>query len=225
MKLPPLHEILDDWMNCDRCPLSETRKNVVFGDGNPEADLLIVGEGPGEHEDIQGTPFMGDSGEIVDEFLETVGLDRMKDMFITNVVCCRPTIKIPGYGGKLKVENRYPNKVERKACWPRLQETIYRVDPYLIVTMGGIALSQLMGKAVKITPLRGKMQEMSFEGRHVPVKYPILPMYHPSYLLRNQNKTAEGPWDQTAQDFVDVCLVLDHLREAYRGIEPPERGK
>lgn len=223
MKLPPLIDIVDDWLECRRCHLCDERRSVVFGDGNPEADILIIGEGPGENEDIQGLPFIGDSGEILDQFLEAVGLSRQEDCFITNIVGCRPTVESEGFDGKMKVDNRPPNKVEREACWPRIQETIYRVDPYLIITMGGPALSQVMGKQLKITALRGRMQEMTLEGRHTTIKYPVLPMFHPSYLMRNQNKTAEGPWDQTAGDFAEACLVIDRMREVYRGITPPDR--
>jgi len=225
MKQPPLVGLIDDWIHCRRCHLADERKNVVFGDGNPEADILIIGEGPGEHEDIEGVPFIGDSGDVLQQFLDAVGLDRNEDCFITNIVGCRPTMETEGFDGKKRIENRQPNKVEREACWPRVAETIYRVDPYVIVTMGAPALSMLMGKQLKITALRGRMQEMTLQGRHTTIKYPVMPMYHPSYLMRNQNKTAEGPWDLTAGDFAEVCLVVDRLREVYRGITPPDRGE
>lgn len=223
MKKPPLADIVDDWMCCTRCPLHESRQSVVFGDGNPEADILIIGEGPGEHEDIQGLPFVGDSGDVLDQFLGAVRLDRERDCFVTNIVGCRPTLESEGYDGKTRVENRQPNKVEREACWPRVAEIIYRVDPYLIITMGGPALSMVLGKQLKITAHRGRIQEMFLEGRHTIIKYPVLPMWHPSYLLRNPNKTAEGPWDQMAGDFADACIILDYLREVYRGIPQPDR--
>jgi DNA polymerase len=223
MSGPLLEDMIGDWIGCDRCPLSLTRTNVVFGDGNPDAPILLVGEAPGEKEDLMGLPYQGDAGEVLDVFLSGLHLSKTQDIFVTNVVGCRPTQEGKDYRGRLKIDNRQPNKVERDACWPRLREIIYRVDPYIIVAMGNVALSALVGKTKKITALRGQIIEITIPGRYVDLTYPVMPIFHPSYLLRNQNKSENGPWDITSGDLAEVCIVVDSLLEMYEGVDPPDR--
>lgn len=217
-----INSLRKEWANCGKCALCDSRTKLVFGEGNPEADVLLVGTAPGEHEDRSGRPFVGDSGCVLSEFLDALKLDRKLDMYITNVVCCRPTLEVERRG-EMVLENRDPNKVEREACWPRLWETIYRIDPLLIVTMGKIATSMIAGTTKPITPLRGRIQTAIIQGKYVLLKYPVMPMFHPSFLLRNPSRADEGAWDNTGKDFAEVAMILDYLREMYRGETPPNR--
>lgn len=219
-----LDDLREEWKDCEDCDLCQDRISVVFGEGNPAADIMIIGEAPGEEEDISGRPFVGASGEVLEGFLKAVGIDRKHDLFITNIVACRPFTTNKDDKGKIRTENRQPSKVEREACWPRVYQTIYMVDPWLIIAMGRPSVAMLLRQGAKMANVQGRIMPMQFEGIHVPITYAVMPMYHPSFLLRNQNKAPEGPWDKTAQNFAEVCMILDHLREIYRGEIPPDRG-
>lgn len=219
-----ISELASQWVNCKRCDLHHTRNRVVFGEGNPDADILVIGEAPGAEEDLHGRPFVGEAGKILDGFTEAVGLDREHDLFVTNAVCCRPTLEdIDERTGKPRIDNRQPNKEERKGCNPRLLETIYLVDPLLIITLGRVPFQVLFGRVPKMEALRGRMQTLHFQGRNTEILYPVMPMYHTAYLLRTHDKREEGPWGRTMKDWVRVCNVIDHLREAYYGVERPKR--
>lgn len=221
---PAVAEIVPDWMGCTRCDLHKTRKRLVFGTGNPDADILLIGEAPGEEEDTEGKPFIGESGRTLSIFLDMARLDRETDMFVTNVVCCRPFNVVKAYDGTNKKENRAPSGPERAACWPRLEEIIYRVDPLIIVTMGKTPTSQVMGrKGVVMENVRGRVQSINFPGHYTTIRYAVLPMYHPAYLLRNQNREEGGPWHRTTEDFLLLVSLLDKLRAEYYGIKPPDR--
>jgi len=225
MNRPKALQVLrEEWINCQRCGLAETRNLVVFGEGNPEADILIVGETPGAHEDRTGMPFVGPAGDILAKFLDLARLDPARDIFVTNVVACRPTAKVPDDEGILHIENRKPSKAEKEGCRDRLMETIYIVDPLLIITLGGLATQALCGKVgSSITKTRGIMQTFHLQGRHTEIRYPVLPMLHPIHLDRTVNYSEDGDWIKTAQDFALACDVIDHLRKIYRGIDPPDR--
>lgn len=150
---------------CTRCKLSEGRKNIVFGSGNPNADLVFVGEGPGADEDEQGFPFVGRAGKKLTEIIEKgMGLNRERDTYICNIVKCRP----PG--------NRDPEADEVSACKPFLLQQLRVIQPKVIVALGKPASSTLLGRAVPITKERGTWHE--FEG----IK--LMLTFHPAYLLR-----------------------------------------
>jgi len=221
-----LADLRREWGDCQRCDLSKTRTKLVFGDGNPNAHIMVIGEGPGATEDMRGLPFKGDAGEILDEFLEQMMLDRDRDLYVTNVICCRATAdSIDDRTGKLKTDNRPPTRPEREACIPRLLETIYLVDPLLIITIGKVPFQALFGRAPKMAALRGRMQTFHLEGRHVKdLRYTVLPMYHTAFLLRTHDKRHEGPWGRTLVDWAKACSVIDYLREAYFGIPQPDRS-
>ena len=221
------HLRVEEWGHCERCPLHETRTNLVFGEGNPDADLMIIGQGPGEEEDASGRIFVGQEGQVLDQFLEApnVELDRQEDIYLTNLVCCRPFTENQKLrrGQMVTIrENRAPSTPEREACWDRLYETIYRVDPYLIITMGKTALSALLGGTKSITAMRGRMATFTMKGRETDIRYPVLPTFLLSHLLRNRDTGPEGPWAQVGSDFVEARMVLDYLREVYQGITPEE---
>lgn len=159
-----LQTVRDDLGDCTRCKLCEKRKNIVFGVGNPDADLLIIGEGPGEREDQRGEPFVGPSGQMLDRMLAGVlGLQR-DEVYIANVVKCRPP------------QNRDPEEEEVAACKPFLQRQIDAIRPKLILVLGRIAMEETLGLR-GITRSRGK--EVLYEER-----IPAIPTFHPSYLLR-----------------------------------------
>jgi DNA polymerase len=156
--------------DCTRCRLHEGRTNLVFGDGNPDADLMFVGEGPGEQEDLRGLPFVGRAGELLTQMIEKgLGIPR-SEVYICNVVKCRP----PG--------NRTPLADEVSTCSPFLDGQIAAVKPRVIVTLGKPAASLLLGRDVAITRVRGTWQE--YKG------IPLMPTLHPAYILRQY--TAEN---------------------------------
>lgn len=219
-----LEELEEAWDGCRRCELCRTRNNIVFGEGNPSADILIVGEAPGEHEDTLGRPFVGPAGDVLDGFLTSMSLNMGSDIYVTNVVACRPTAAVEDeQTGQIRIENRQPSKDERNSCKPRLLETIYIVDPMLIIALGRVPFQVLLGRAPKMESMRGSMQTFRMQGRYTRIKYPVMPLYHTAYLLRTFDKRTSGPWGKTMADWVKICNVIDHLREVYYGTERPNR--
>ena len=159
---------------CMNCSLHETRKSVVFGEGSDKARVVFVGEAPGEEEDLQGRPFVGRAGKVLDELIEKVGLARA-DVYICNVLKCRP----PG--------NRDPEEGEVAACRDYLVTQLKLIRPRIICTLGRHAYNTLMGTDERITKIRGVLTR--YEG------VPLLPTYHPSFLLRNSDRIKEAHED------------------------------
>ena len=157
--------------NCHRCNLSKTRKNIVFGEGNPDAKIMFIGEAPGREEDLQGRPFVGKSGEMVTKMIQKVLLLKREDVYIANIIKCRPP------------QNRNPEIEEIEACKGYLLKQIEIIKPKIIVLLGNIALHSLLNLNIGITKARGKLYD--FNG----IK--VIPTFHPSYLLRNPNKKVE----------------------------------
>lgn len=152
--------------DCKRCPLSENRHKIVFGAGNPHAEIFFVGEAPGEEEDIQGIPFVGKAGKLLTDIItKGMGLDR-EDVYIGNIVKCRPP------------KNRNPNPEEALACLPFLKAQIAAVAPKVIICLGKVAVTCLLQRSEPIGQLRGKWHSYG--------NIPVMPTFHPSYLLRNQ---------------------------------------
>jgi uracil-DNA glycosylase family 4 len=151
---------------CTRCRLAQTRTQVVFGVGNPNADLMFVGEAPGFHEDQQGYPFVGQAGKLLDQLLAGIGLER-SDVYVANTLKCRP----PG--------NRDPNPDEKQACEPWLFRQIELIRPKVIATLGNHATKQLTGKDVGITRIHGREQEVTYGSTTVL----LYPLYHPAAAL------------------------------------------
>ena len=164
-KMKTLTQVKDELGDCTRCKLSQGRKNIVFGSGNPKADLVFVGEGPGADEDEQGLPFVGRAGKKLTEIIEKgMNLNREKDTYICNIVKCRP----PG--------NRDPEKDEIKACNPFLLQQLKAIQPKVVVALGKPAASTLLGRNVPITKERGTWHD--YEG------FKLMLTFHPAYLLR-----------------------------------------
>jgi uracil-DNA glycosylase family 4 len=177
-----LLKIREDLGDCTRCKLHSTRHNIVFGDGNPKAELIFVGEGPGHDEDMQGLPFVGRAGKLLTQMIEAMGLQR-KDVYICNVVKCRPP------------ENRQPEKDEVGECSPFLMRQIDTIAPKVIVCLGSTAAQTILQTTRGISQFRG--QWLDFRGRK------LMATYHPAYLLRNPAAKAEV-W----KDLQKVMAVL-----------------
>ncbi|MCB1892978.1 MAG: uracil-DNA glycosylase [Rhodocyclaceae bacterium] len=165
--------------SCRDCRLCEQRKQAVLGVGDPEADWLFVGEGPGAEEDERGEPFVGQAGKLLDAMLAAIDLKRGRKVYIGNVVKCRP----PG--------NRTPQAEETSACFPYLQRQIELIRPKLIVALGKPAAETLLGTEVKVGAARGRL----FDYRGIP----LIVTYHPAYLLRNLTDKAKS-WE-------DLCYA------------------
>ncbi len=149
---------------CTRCPLYRTRTHHVFGSGDPEANLVFVGEAPGREEDLQGKPFVGAAGQLLTKMIEAIGL-RREDVYICNVLKDRPPA------------NRLPRPEEVDACVPFLFQQLLIIHPNVICTLGAVAAKALLGPQVAISQVRGKLHR--FE------RIPVIPTFHPAYLLRN----------------------------------------
>ena len=164
---------------CQACPLAKTRTNTVFGVGDQQADWLIVGEAPGAEEDARGEPFVGQAGRLLDNMFASVGLRRGDNVYIANVLKCRP----PG--------NRNPNPSEVAQCAPHLQRQIDLIRPKLIIAMGRFAVQALLETDATIASLRGKLHR--YQG------VPLIVSYHPAYLLRSLTEKAKA-WE-------DLCFA------------------
>src|SRR5262245_41309468 len=171
-RLARLDELQQEASGCTRCRLAEGRTQVVFGVGDPNADLMFVGEAPGFHEDKQGYPFVGQAGKLLDKLLGGIGLERA-DVYIANVIKCRP----PG--------NRDPVPDEIEACEPYLFRQIELIEPRVIATLGNFATKLLSGKQVGITRVHGQEQAVTLAGRQLllyPLYHPAAALYTPSML-------------------------------------------
>lgn len=179
--------------DCERCRLCEKRTNTVFGVGDEHADWMLVGEAPGENEDKQGEPFVGQAGKLLDNMLRALALKRGENVYIANVIKCRP----PG--------NRNPEPDEVARCEPYLQRQVALVKPKLIVALGRFAAQTLLKTDGSIASMRGRVHQ--YEG------VPVIVTYHPAYLLRSLQDKAKA-WS-------DLCLANDTYRSAAPAADPP----
>ena len=177
---------------CFRCELGQNRTNAVVGRGNLQAPIMVVGEGPGQTEDETGLPFVGKSGQLLEKILQSVNLSVENDVFIANVVKCRPP------------ENRTPTTQEAEACKGYLMEQIRLVNPKIILLTGATALRGLLGIKQGITKVRGQWVEQNDRF--------YLPIFHPAYLLRNQSRDQGSPKWLMWQDIQAVRAKLDQLQ-------------
>jgi DNA polymerase len=173
--------------NCTRCGLCETRRNVVFGVGSESADIMFVGEGPGEQEDLQGEPFVGPAGKLLDDMLSIIDLDRRSNCYIANIVKCRPP------------RNRDPMETEQDACIGFLKNQIALLRPKILVCLGRIAAMRLIREDYRITREHG--QWVQKEGIWMTA------IYHPSALLRDPSKRPET--------FEDLLGIRDKVKELH----------
>lgn len=180
-------QLKSECMNCRKCSLCETRTNLVFGVGNENAEVMFVGEGPGENEDLQGEPFVGRGGKLLDKYLEAIDLDRRKNIYIANMVKCRPP------------KNRDPLPEEQEQCIGWLREQTRLIRPKIIVCLGRISAQRLISKDFKVTKQHGEFIEkggMLFMGT-----------FHPAALLRNPNQKPDALEDFLAlqRKIKEIC--------------------
>lgn len=178
-------ELQSQCMACTRCGLCQTRHHVVFGVGNPDADVMFIGEGPGEQEDLRGEPFVGPAGMLLDDMLSIIDLDRKTNCYIANIVKCRPP------------HNRDPEEAEQEACIGYLRSQIALVNPKIIVCLGRIAAKQLIDRDFRITRQHG--QWIRKDGIW------MMAIYHPSALLRDVGKRPET--------FDDLISLREKIRQ------------
>lgn len=177
---------------CQHCALGAGRTQSVFARGNPQARLMLIGEGPGQHEDETGLPFVGKAGQLLDQILAAGAIDREQEIYICNIVKCRPP------------QNRAPLPEEMAACWPYLQGQIDAIRPQLILLAGATALKGVLNR-VGISRLRGHWLPTPFHGAMA------MPIFHPSYLLRYASREKGSPKWLTWQDIQAVRRALDAL--------------
>jgi uracil-DNA glycosylase len=183
-----LTEVREELGNCNRCKLHKGRKTIVFGEGDPSSVLVFVGEGPGYEEDQQGRPFVGAAGQLLTDIIVKGIKLRREDVYICNIVKCRPP------------NNRNPEPDEIAACEPFLLKQIEAINPKIIVALGNIAAKTLLKTAEGITSLRGRWR--SYHG------IPVMPTFHPAYLLRNPKDKALV-WE----DIKKVIMEMEKIRQ------------
>lgn len=254
-KLEQLQALYSEWSGCKKCNLSMFRDaqnnaisgntlDIVFGDGNPDSRILILGEAPGEEEESSQIPFIGRAGQLLNQILAITSADpeikkmyhsyntkkhrtksdeenfthqmvnwRKNNYFITDVVSCRPP------------ENRPPSHSEMDICWERLWNIVYIVDPIVIIACGNSALSSMLKKRkTVITSYRSEVYDCKFSGRICDIKYPVIPTYHPTHLLRKADwNTKGGDWDKTLLDWRSALTLYDQFMEINHNIPIPDR--
>lgn len=177
---------------CDKCALSQTRTNIVFSGGVPNNKLMLIGEAPGYYEDKKGEPFVGKAGQLLDKIFASVGLSRQNDVYICNTLKCRPP------------DNRDPLPEEKEACRAYLDAQIEILKPRIILLCGKVALSSMLNTTSGITKVRGKW----FDG---PYDSKMMPIFHPSYLLRNESHEKGSPKWLMWQDIQAIKKAYDAL--------------
>ncbi|MBR6099078.1 uracil-DNA glycosylase [bacterium] len=187
-----LKEVKDLCEQCQNCPLGATRTNIVFSAGVPNSKLMLIGEAPGYYEDQQGEPFVGKAGQLLDKIFASVGLSRQENVYICNTLKCRPP------------NNRDPLPEEKEACRAFLDAQLEILKPRIILLCGKVALTSMLNTTSGITKVRGKWFEGPYGSR-------MMPIYHPSYLLRNDSTEKGSPKWQMWQDIKEVKRVYDEL--------------
>lgn len=203
-KAAAFQELRERALVCQKCGnLAAARKNVVFGVGNLDAELMFVGEAPGADEDEQGEPFVGRAGQLLTKIIQTMGLQR-ESVYIANILKCRPDTPGQEYG------NRPPTPEEMERCLPYLHAQIDLIKPKVIVALGGTAVDGLFGRVpgVGITKMRGRWRE--YRG------IPVMPTYHPSYLLRpNPNNVKREAWEDMLQVMERLGMPVSDKQRGY----------
>ena len=182
-----LEEIRSELGDCRRCKLHRTRRTIVFGEGNPNATLMFIGEGPGYDEDVQGRPFVGRAGQLLTKIIQSIHLQR-EEVYIANIIKCRP----PG--------NRNPEPDEIKTCSPFLLKQVQAIRPKIICALGTFSAQTLLSTDAKITTLRGRF--FDFQG----IK--VIPTFHPSYLLRNPERKRDV-WEDMKRIMEEMPKLIE----------------
>lgn len=192
--LEQLQKIQEKCAHCQKCALCQTRTKSVFSGGIPNHKLMLIGEAPGFFEDQQGEPFVGKAGQLLDKIFESVGLSRQKDVYICNTIKCRPP------------DNRDPLPQEKEACREYLDAQLEILRPRIILLCGKVALKSFIDTDLGITKVRGQW----FDG---PNGAKMMPIFHPSYLLRNAQKTVGSPKWLMWQDIQEIKRAYDALSD------------
>ena len=187
-----LNEIENACRSCKKCSLCNSRTNIVFGDGVPNEKIMLIGEAPGFNEDQQGKPFVGRSGKLLDDILASVGFFRNKNIYICNTVKCRPP------------ENRNPLPEEKIACRGFLDKQLELLKPKIIILCGAVAVNSMLDTKLGITKIRGQWFDGIYGAK-------MMPIFHPSYLLRNPSRTVGSPKWLMWQDIQEIRKVYDTL--------------
>jgi uracil-DNA glycosylase len=188
---PSLDALKADCEICERCSLSKSRTQAVIERGSRTAKLMIIGEAPGENEDLEGKPFVGKSGQLLDKILASVQFDTITDIYITNTIRCRPP------------ENRVPSPQEVAACSGYLREQIRLVNPWIILLTGAVSMKAILNETKGITKVRGQWRTWE--------DYYVMPIFHPAYLLRNQSREVGAPKWLMWQDIQAVRTMYDRI--------------
>lgn len=191
---------------CTKCALSAGRTHSVFSDGNPEASVMLIGEGPGQNEDETGIPFVGRAGQLLTQILASVGIERKNDIYICNVVKCRPP------------QNRKPEPSEMHACYPYLEGQIQAIKPKLILLAGATAVQDILKTKQPISKIRGQWFDTTYGAK-------VMPIFHPSYLLRNPSKQPGSPKWLMWQDIKAVRAEMERLGISVSGQPSPMLGQ
>ena len=191
-EIQQLEQVREKCLSCQKCPLGKTRTNIVFSGGIPNHKLMLIGEAPGYYEDQKGEPFVGKAGQLLDKIFASVGLSRQNDVYICNTLKCRPP------------DNRDPLPDEKEACREYLDAQIEILKPRIILLCGRVAVNSLLNTTQGITKLRGKW----FEG---PYMSKMMPIFHPSYLLRNDSREKGSPKWLMWQDIKEIKRVYSQM--------------
>lgn len=211
-KAERLSKLRAETLRCAACSLADSRTQVVFGNGNPDAEILLVGEAPGETEDQEGRPFVGDSGRMLNTILEKAGLKR-SELFITNAVRCRPVSPLG--------TNRMPTKSEVLTCQAWLYRIIYLLDPVVIIAAGAVPTRALTSAYRTLKDAAKEMYDVEIPGVNTPIRYPVVSIHHPSSLLRRAHNF--DLMEATVDQLIHVRRTLEAFRRLGRGQTVPER--
>ncbi len=191
-EIEQLEKVREKCISCQKCPLGQTRTNIVFSGGVPNHKLMLIGEAPGYYEDQKGEPFVGKAGQLLDKIFASVGLSRQKDVYICNTLKCRPP------------DNRDPLPDEKAACREYLDAQIEILKPRIILLCGRVAVNSFLNTTQGITKIRGKW----YEG---PNMSKMMPIFHPSYLLRNDSREKGSPKWLMWQDIQEIKRVYSQM--------------
>lgn len=189
-----LEKLKQKCKDCQACALADGRTNIVFADGNPNsAKVILIGEAPGENEDLQGIPFVGRAGKLLNQFISDSGLSRENDFYIINTVKCRPP------------KNRVPSREEKAECREYMIEQIEIIDPQVILLCGATALSSFVKEKTPISKIRGEVFDVEINKKN----YKVMPIFHPSYLLRHHSSQENSPRALMASDLKAIFDLIN----------------
>lgn len=216
-----LRVLRDKWLGCTKCTLAKLRGDaeIVFGAGPYNADFLVLTEAPTEDDVQDGVLLSGEEGFLVEDMLKKASIDPVRDVFRISLVACRPYVVLPATEDTPeRTQGRTPDKTEMEACWPRLEETIYLVDPRIIIAMGAEPWKALVstkhrGSHTKISTAAGELFDTWVAGRLRSVRYPVLATFSSKQLVANPSAAAHGPIATTIEAFMKASQYVNYLKK------------